>query len=145
MDCTDGILEAYNDIIKQNDECYRSAAKAVGLPECAFRVLYAIRDSAVPLTQSEIAQNLWLPKQTVNSSLKKMESNGYIRLEGMRDRRSKQARLTDKGIELAKNTVDRVMSAERQALSGLTESEQKEFIRTFRKLTNLLRSNLEEL
>ena len=35
----------YNRILKENDELYRSAVKTMGLPDCAFWILYTLRES----------------------------------------------------------------------------------------------------
>ena len=40
-------LSEYNNILKENDNLYRGVAKRLGLPECAFWILYTLRaDSA---------------------------------------------------------------------------------------------------
>lgn len=35
----------YNRILKETDELYRSAVKTMGLPDCAFWILYTLRES----------------------------------------------------------------------------------------------------
>ena len=73
-------LYEYNTIIKENDELYRGVARTLGLPDCAFWILYALRESAQVLTQSEICNAMYQPKQTLNSPIKKREADGYIAL-----------------------------------------------------------------
>ena len=138
-------LSEYNSIIKETDELYRDAAKALGLSDCAFWLLYALREEDGGVTQRDICDMFYQPKQTVNSALKKLEADGYIQLAEMEDRRSKQINLTKPGRCLAEKTVDRVIAVERSALSGLTEAEQEEFIRLFRKYADLLRTQLQTL
>lgn len=138
-------LSEYNGIIKENDELYRGVAKAFGLPDCAFWILYALRESGKTLTQSEICYAMYQPKQTVNSSLKKLEREGCIVLTEMRDRRSKEVHLTEKGVKLAEMTVDHVISAERIALSGLTDEEHDTFMKLFRRYTGLLKDSIGDL
>lgn len=36
----------YNRILKETDELYRSAVKTMGLPDCAFWILYTLRESS---------------------------------------------------------------------------------------------------
>jgi DNA-binding MarR family transcriptional regulator len=138
-------LLEYNAIIKETDELYRDVAKKLGLPDCSFWILYALRQEGGGLTQSEICDSFYQPKQTVNSALKKMEGDGYIILRSLNDRRSKQIHLTERGAALAQKTVDPVIHAEKQALTGLTEAEQNAFIGLFRKYTDLLKTNLQSL
>lgn len=91
----------YNRILKENDELYRSAVKTMGLPDCAFWILYTLRESSETLTQSDVCYTLYQPKQTVNSALKKLADGGYIVLSEQKDRRSKPLSLTEKGQRLA--------------------------------------------
>lgn len=94
--------------------------------------------------QSAICACLYEPKQTVNSALKKMETEGYIELIPGDDRRSKKILLTQKGNGLCEKTVDRVIKLELQALMGLTEEEQEAFLGLFRKYTGLLKQMNDE-
>ena len=138
-------LSEYNGIFKEADEVYHNIAKTLGLSDCAFWILYCLRTEGGALTQSEICNTFYQPKQTVNSALKKLELDGCIELSERADRRSKQILLTQKGITLAEESVDRVIGAERTAMSRLDEAEQEAFIRLFRKYTDLLKYNMEEL
>lgn len=139
---TDRRFWEYNSIIKENDELYRHAAKASGLSECAFWILYALRADGEKLTQSDICNSLYQPKQTVNSALKKLENEGYIALLHAGDQRGKPIHLTEKGLLLAARTVDRVIGFEHAALRGLSDEEQETFIRLFRQYTGLLKDKL---
>lgn len=137
-------LIEYNNISKELDDIYRNAAKGFGISECALWILYTLRAEEGPMTQSKVCDLLFHPKQTVNSALKKMEADGCIELLPMRDRRSKQIELTEKGKLLAAETADRVLRAERDALNGLSEEEQEVFISLWRKYVNLLKGNMRE-
>lgn len=138
-------MAEYNNILKENDNLYRGVAKNLGLPECAFWILYALRADSGVLTQSGICDFLYQPKQTVNSALKNLESEGYIRLLHADDRRIKPIRLTQKGLELAEKTVDKVIAAERMALLDLSEAGQKAFIGLFRQYTDALEKQMRDL
>lgn len=138
-------LLEYNDIMKENDNIYRGLAKNMGLSLCSFWILYMLRTEDTEPVQSAICACLYEPKQTVNSALKKMETEGYIELIPGDDRRSKKILLTQKGAGLCEKTVDRVIKLELQALMGLTEEEQEAFIGLFRKYTGLLKQMKEEV
>lgn len=135
-------LSEYNGLMKENDELYRNAAAAMGLSDCAFWILYLLREREAELTQSDICSVIYMPKQTVNSSLKKLEESGYLRLFEGNDRRSKLVRLTDEGMDLAEETVDRVLTAELRAIGGMTAEEQSVFLGLFRKFTDLLKKEM---
>lgn len=138
-------LIAYNNIIKENDKIYRDLTKQLGLPVCAFWILYVLREAMKTLTQSEICEMLHEPKQTVNSALKKLNLDGYITLSSGNDRRSKCISLTEKGLRFAAETVDLVMTAEQNALSEFTEAELDTFISLFDKYTQTLKQKTKNI
>ena len=131
---TRDLLAAYNVIYKEADEVYRRLAQHYGLSYCALWILYYIRECNGSLTQREVCEMLSRSKQTVNSALKGLERAGYIRL-GAADSsgRGKRIALTEAGEALARTTVDAVMGMEQCALASLTEGEQAEFLRLYRK------------
>ena len=137
-----GALAAYNELYQEQTDLYRAAARQCGLPDCAFWVLYTLRDAARPLTQSDICAAVCQPKQTVHSSLKKLESAGYLRFTEGRDRRSKYLTLTPQGETLASATVDRVIAAETEAMGTLTELERTQFLALSRRYNAALRQYL---
>ena len=136
-------LLEYNSIIKENDEIYHKAARRIGISDCAFWILYIMLEEKGVVTQSTICDAFYQPKQTVNSALKKLESEGYIKLEIIAGGRSKQINFTKKGKKFAEETVDKVIASEQKALSGLTMEEQETFLGLFRKFTGLLKENIE--
>ena len=67
-------LYEYNNVLKSIDDCYRNIAKRYGFSEAAFWTLYTLRMEPGNITQSDVCTVLYQPKQTVNSALKKLES-----------------------------------------------------------------------
>ena len=139
---TQKMLWEYNTIFKENDEVYRCAAKTLGISDCSLWILYTLRTEQKAITQKEICEAFYYPKQTVNSALKKLENEGYIALTEMKDRRSKKITLTESGKKLAARTADKLIEAEPAAMSEPTDEEQKRFIELFRKYTGLLKKNM---
>ena len=64
-------LLEFDNIMKENDDIYRCAARLLGLSDSAFWILYAFRVEKEELTLREICNVLYQPKQTVHSALKK--------------------------------------------------------------------------
>ena len=131
-------LRTYNEIYREQDQLYRTAARAVGLSEGAFWLLYTLREAGRPLTQSHICAAGGLPKQTVHSALKKLTQAGCLSMEEGKDRRSKLVRLSPAGEALAAETVDRVLAAESAALDGMDAGEREQFLALLRRYTALL-------
>ena len=135
-------LAVYNELYKEQDELYRAAARGFGLSDCAFWVLYALREAERPLTQSDVCAAVYQPKQTVHSALKKLMAEGYLQLTEGRDRRSKHLVLTEQGEALVRRTVDPVMAAETAAMNTMTETEQAQFLALCRRYNAALRQYL---
>lgn len=75
-------------------------------------ILYFASDEETVLTQQEICNACFLPKQTVNTAIAGLAQKGLVELElipGTRNR--KRILLTDAGRELEKNTTDRLRGA----------------------------------
>ena len=137
-------LLAYNWETKLLDDVYRSAVKKCGLPECAFWILYTLRMEPDSFTQARICEFLREPKQTVNSALKKLEAGGYLTLSPGADQRSKPVRLTDSGLQLAHDRVDRIQEAEAEALRRMTPEECERFIQLMARFRTLFEAVLRE-
>ena len=135
-------LAEYNDIFKEQDDLYRAVARRCGLSDCAFWVLYALREADRPMTQSDVCAAVYQPKQTVHSALKKLMAEGFLRLTEGRDRRSKYLTLTAAGDALTARTVDRVMAAEETAMDTLTAAERAQFLTLCRRYNAALRQSL---
>lgn len=137
-----GALATYNELYKEQDDLYRAAARGFGLSDCAFWVLYALREAERPMTQSDVCAAVYQPKQTVHSALKKLMGAGYLQLAEGRDRRSKYLVLTERGEALVRRTVDLVMAAETAAMDTLTEAERTQFLSLCRRYNAALRQYL---
>ena len=137
-----GALAAYNELYKEQDDLYRAAARGFGLSDCAFWVLYALREAERPMTQSGVCAAVYQPKQTVHSAMKKLIGEGFLRLTEGRDRRSKYLVLTERGEALARRTVDPVMAAETAAMNTMTEAEQAQCLSLCRRYHTALRQYL---
>lgn len=135
----------YNSIIKEYDKMYRDAIKILGLNDSSFWILYTLRDDGEGITQREIVNRNFLPPQTINSELKRLEKDGLVELVSGTDKRTKQVYLTQKGIELSTHTADKMMDIEGQAMDFLSEQEQLDFLRIFRKYIVHLQQLLDKM
>lgn len=139
------ILIRYNHIFKDTDKIYHNFAKSYGLSDCAFWILYLLRETDTQYTQAEICNMLSLPRQTVNSALKNLQSEGYISLTPVENnKKSKILVLTEKGEVLAKNSADMVLKAEIKVLRQFSENELQLFLSLSEKYAVLLRKEYEE-
>ena len=106
------VLVTFNATINGYEEIYRAVAKSFGLSDCAFWILYYIRQSKEKVTQKDICNFIYQPKQTVHSALKKLVKDGLIEIGDYNGKRHKYVVLTEKGEEFSRKTVDLVLAEE---------------------------------
>lgn len=135
------VLDAFwksNDrIYNENTLLYHRLARACGLPDCAFWLLYTLRSEEAPLTQTQLSEQLSLPKQTVNSALKKLVEAADGNLK------NKRVCLTEAGEAFLRRTVDRVFGVESAAAARLTEEERSALVALSQKLLDAFRAETE--
>lgn len=136
---TEKKLYEYNNVLKSIDDCYRNIAKRYGFSEAAFWTLYTLRMEPGNITQSDVCTVLYQPKQTVNSALKKLESEGYITLTPA-GAHTKNISLTKSGTKLCEQTVDKVIEAECAALGNMTDDESENMTALMKLYSVLLKS-----
>lgn len=137
------LLQEYNRLYKENCELYSEAAKNLGISEGAMWILYTLSLYDKPFTQSELCEEVFMPKQTVNSALKKLEQEGYILLQfSENNKKSKQIILTGSGKNLADNTVTKIIAAEKNVFNRFGSAEVQELFRYYGRYIEYLRSEL---
>lgn len=115
-------LQRINCLASEIDSLYHQASVKIGLSDSASRILYALYTSGGSCLLSDIYKDSGISKQTVNSSLRKLEEEGVIRLE-QHHGRAKMVLLTEQGTETASQTVSRLVGAEIDAFQRWTEEE----------------------
>ena len=119
------VLATFNATINGSEEIYRTVAKSFGLSDCAFWILYCIRQSEEKVTQKDICNFIFQPKQTVHSALKKMVKDGLIEVGDYNGKRHKYVTLTEKGEAFSRKTVDLVLAEEIAAFEDMDASERE--------------------
>lgn len=109
------------------EAAYHEAALKFGLSDSAMRILYAVAFNGGSCPLSEVVRFSGLSKQTVNSSLRKLEADGVIRLEDAAGNR-KTVQLTRKGKGTAARTVGKLLAFEDELFSSWTEEERSAYI-----------------
>lgn len=133
------ILSQYNNLYKEIDEIYHMLARYYGISDCALWILYIIRELDENHTQNKICEMLSLSKQTVNSALKKLEKEGYIKLEySPGNQKNKLIQLTDYGKTFTRKTIDNVIKMEKNVFSQFSVEERTTFLGLFEKYVRQL-------
>lgn len=121
-------IAQYCNLLQEWNASYEDYAKSAGLSYTSLSVLSAIYSNP-GCTQKELAEDCFLPKQTVNAVITSFLKNGWVKLEEMpKDRRNKTVNLTETGVENATKIIDKVRECEDEAMSGLTKEQRKDLL-----------------
>lgn len=105
---------------------YDSFAKAEGLSSKVFEIICVLWDNPSGVTQKEICNRTWLPKQTVSTkTLALIEDGTAMLLPNPSDGRSNLVALTDEGKTRYRPMFERLAQCEEQATLTLTAQEQQ--------------------
>ena len=117
-----------NDVARLMRTTFDRRVKALGLTRSQWWVLnHLFRNDGV--TQSELADILEVEKATLGRLLDRMEQKGWVRREGHSvDRRAKRVFLTEEVEPAIKTMRSAAAEMRRDALSGLSASQQEQFV-----------------
>ena len=105
---------------KAQEDAYHAYATRHGVSDSFLFLMYIFFEDGDGVTQAEIGQILNVPKQTLNSSLKKMEADGliYLRIDEQ-DKKRKRVYLTELGINKMNELIKPLIEAENLAYESL--------------------------
>lgn len=140
------LLERFNRSWKGIDRVYHEIARRSGLSDCAFWILYALRDAGTTMPQNELSQ-VWLySRQTISSTLRQLEERGLISVQyAAGSRRDKQISLTEDGERFASTYIEPAMIAEKKALMALDGQDRDALIIGIDRYVGLLNDAMEAI
>ena len=138
--------EAFDSFWREQNQLYRDVATSFGISESAFNILYAIFLAGENgISQRDICVQMCIGKQTVNSSIHKLEREGVVVLKSGQGRRGLLAHLTPVGLELAERTIAPMVEAELAALREFDDRELELSLLLGRRYTDALRSHFADI
>lgn len=121
-------MKRFNHLLGELDAVYHEMALKLGLSDSVMRILYTIYNNGkadCPL--QDICRSCGLPKQTVNSALRKLEGEGILYLKPAGPK-NKNVRLTEEGLLLAEQTAGRILHAEDDILSSWPKEDVEKYL-----------------
>ena len=135
----------YNKIYCQYNKLYHDIAIKSEFTDTTLWIFYALYKSKSPLNQNDLASYIGIPKQTVNSAVKQLETQGFLQLiKKEKEKNCKIIVLTKKGIDKCEETVAHLIKAERNSFTKLTDEERKLFVDMYEKRFNIFNEELKE-
>lgn len=122
------------DITNETDKMYNVLARRVDLSFNQLIILYYLR-THTNVTQKNIASDMLVPKQTVNSILNNWIKDGYIIFQNESSKKNKIILLSENGEKVLGGKIDYIIEKENIILSKFSKDE----------IDSLVSSNLEYL
>lgn len=120
-------MKRFNHLVRETDAAYHEAALRMGMSDSAMQILYILCDSGGDCPLGKICNLSGTSKQTINSSLRKLEEEEIVYLEGMGGKR-KRVCLTEKGRGLAERTVVQLIEIENNILDSWSKEELEKYL-----------------
>ena len=121
-----GVIGRLHRLAARLDDELRTVFAAAGLASGDFDVLAALRRSGAPyeLSPGELGASTMVTSGAVTKRVDRLEAAGYVgRSVCADDARSRRVRLTDAGLRLVDDVVDRHVANEHRLLAGLDRDE----------------------
>lgn len=134
----------YNRLISEIDEVYHEVAVRQGFSDSAMAILYALSDNGGQCRLTELIRLSGVNKQTVNSALRKLEKNDIVYLESAGGK-AKRVCLSEHGLAIVHNTVERVLEVERKIYSSWSREEWELYIQLTERYLCQLRVEMKEI
>lgn len=134
----------YNNLFRLSNELYHGVAVRMGLSDSAFDILYVLDDLGDGCLQKDVCAASGMTKQTVNTSVHKLERAGVVELKVERGRGT-HLHLTEAGHALVAECIRPVVRAEEEAFANMAPEECAELLRLSRTYLEHLRVQVEAL
>lgn len=136
-------LEEFNRIYREFDNIYHDIALHLDLSDSAFTILYNIFCLGDGCLQRDICNTSYISKQTVNSSIRKLEKDGYLYLEPGKGR-DMHIHLTSAGEKFLEEKIRPVVTVENQAFAGMSPDESARLLQLSQKYITILRREVQK-
>lgn len=121
-------------LIRQDQQIYINFAKQFNLTTVELFTLEKLFGANEPVPQQVICRHLILPKQTVNSVVKKLIEYGYVDQNKNSEKQKRGIFLTERGKSFCNVCIMRLLELEELTIKNLTEEEQNLYLTIFSKL-----------
>ena len=139
-------LTKFNRIYKEMDKLYHDYAKACGLTDLTFWILYALWEQGEGCTQRELCEEWCYISQSANSALKALEKQGVIQMRFREDnRKSKGIYFTEEGRIYAEKLIAPVIRAELAAFEKMNPQDRKAMLDGLEKNSGFLKEEIKEI
>lgn len=140
------VLEAktYAQLSGKINSLYHEVAVAMGVSDSVLDILYVICGAGDSCLQSEIYKMTGMSRQTINSSIHKLEKEGIVCLAQGQGRNTVVS-LTEKGKEFSSRRIDPLQEIENRIWGEWTVDEQQQYLTLTKKYCTALKKYMKEI
>lgn len=138
------VLQEFDRLNNMIDELYYEVAARQGLSESAYSILQAMLVLGNGCTQTDVYKYTLLNKQTVNSSVRKLCSEGILTFHHGTGREQKLF-LTEKGNQIVCEKIIPIEQAENEIFDEMTPEDQQAILRIMSGYLESFREKIEKL
>ncbi len=125
-------MDMINIHIGKITKLYHECAKLHGISYNTMMILLALRQYQ-SCTQKQIAEEWGMPKQSVNTIIKKLQAEQYIEFAQGRNNKEKLVIFTDKGNAYADSVLESILDMEVRILQRIGEEDSRKLEQTTEK------------
>lgn len=130
-------------INRQIDELYHAISLKIGLSDSACVVFYVMLETEGDCCQKDIANRYGISRQTINSTVKNLEADGYLTLTPGKGR-DRNLVFTAKGKAFAEQYILPIFKIENNAFAAMTPEERSELVRLGNKYLSAFTQNVKQ-
>ena len=114
------------------------------MSDSQFAILYALCNEGTSCSLREVVKNSGVPKQTINSAMRKMEEEGLVFLEN-EGKRKKIVHLTQRGIKRCQESVVKLIEIENSILENWGKEKTERYLDETEEYNCLMKKGLADL
>ena len=137
-------MRRQNYLVGEMEAVYHEMALKLGMSDSAMRILYVVCDSGESCLLQKICRYSGLSKQTINSALRKLETEGSLYLEPAGGK-NKRVCLTEEGRLLTARTAGRVYGMENDILDAWPREDVQKYLELMERYLHDLQERAGEL
>lgn len=136
-------IRRINGLSNDMNMAYHQAAWKLGVSDSVLCVLYVIYEKGNHCLLQDICNESGIRKQTINSAIRKLESEEILYLEKDKGK-NKRVCLTEKGQQYVLQTAARLYEAECNVFNEWEEEEFETYLRLMKKYNDSFRQQIEK-
>lgn len=138
------VIHKINCLTNDLDTLYHQVARKIGVADSVLIVSYMIYEKGDGCPLYDIYKEGGVSKQTINSAIRKLESEGLLFLEQDKGKR-KRVWMTEKGKTYIEQTALRLLEVECNAFRDWNDEELEWYLKLMKKYNDAFRNEIEKM